>query len=126
MYDDNARILAVDERMLTIGTSFDFPAIDGRVTLEVKPYKPRRSLSQNALFHALCAEIARITGMDASMVKEGIKQAYGVKVKALHGVLVPKPSHMMDTPEMADLIRGAEIELIDAGGDPRQVQNSLT
>lgn len=126
MYDDNARILAIDGRQLTIGTSFTFSDIDGRVTLEVKPWKPRRSLAANALFHALCDEIARLTGMDATMIKEGIKQAYGVKVKALHGVLVPKPSHLMDTPEMNDLIRGAELELIDAGGDPRQVQNSLT
>jgi hypothetical protein len=90
--------------------------------ITVKKWRPRRSLNQNALFHALCGEIARITGMDAELVKEGIKEQYGAKVK-YHDRLVAKPSSMMDTGEMTELIRGAEIELIDAGGDPSLLDN---
>jgi hypothetical protein len=90
------------------------------LALEVKLWKPRRSLPQNAMFHAICGEIARLTGMDAGLVKEGIKQAYGPRME-YHGMPVPKPTHLCTGAEMADLIRAAEVELVEAGGSMHNV-----
>lgn len=72
------------------------------LNLEITKWRPRRSLPANAFFHALCGEIARITGMDASLVKEGIKQVYGARER-YKDKLIPKPSHLMDSEEMAQL-----------------------
>jgi hypothetical protein len=128
MYDDNARVQKHDGLVVVLVLSCVPPRLPEscRVTVEIKPWKPRRSLPQNALFHALCGEIARITGMDSTLVKEGVKDLYGAKIPGIHGRLIPKPSHLCDKMEMADLIMGAEVELTEAGGDPRRVQNSLT
>jgi hypothetical protein len=127
MYDDNAFIHSVIGPNVVLVLSFTpYRLPEGRVTVEIKPWKPRRSLPQNALFHALCGEIARITGMDSTLVKEGVKDLYGPKIPGIHDRLIPKPSHLCDKLEMADLIMGAEVELTEAGGDPRMIQNSLT
>ena len=127
MYDDNARVQKHDGSTVVLVFSFTPDRLpEGRVTVEIKPWKPRRSLPQNALFHALCGEIARITCMDSTLVKEGVKDLYGAKIPGIHGRLIPKPSHLCDKMEMADLIMGAEVELTEAGGDPRMIQNSLT
>jgi hypothetical protein len=127
MYDDNARVQKHDGSTVVLVFSFTPGRLpEGRVTVEIKPWKPRRSLPQNALFHALCGEIARITGMDSTLVKEGVKDLCGPKIPGIHGRLIHKPSHLCDKLEMADLIMGAEVELTEAGGDPRMIQNSLT
>ena len=127
MYDDNARVHRVVGSTVVLVFSFIPDRLpEGRVTVDIKPWKPKRSLPQNALFHALCGEIARITGMDSTLVKEGVKDLYGAKIPGIHGRLIPKPSHLCDKLEMADLIMGAEVELTEAGGDPRMVQNRLT
>ena len=127
MYDDNARVQTHAGSIVVMEFSFTPDRLpEGRVTVEIKPWKPRRSLPQNALFHALCGEIARITSMDSTLVKEGVKDLYGPKIPGIHGRLIPKPSHLCDKMEMADLIMGAEVELTEAGGDPRMIQNSLT
>jgi len=122
MFDDCARLLAVDGRQVILGLSQE-PTLDQskRYNVEITEWKPRRSLPQNALLHALCAEVARLTGMDRELVKQGIKEQYGPKIKGLHGKLYPKPSHLCDKLEMADLIMGAEVELSEAGGDFRKI-----
>lgn len=125
--DDRAKVLSLDDRQLTIGLSYSPEQADWlreRVVVTVSKWRPRRSLPANALFHALIGEIARLTGMDSGLVKEGIKQAYGPKVKVF-GRLVAKPSHLCDTVEMSDLIRGAEIELAEVGGDIRELTQKL-
>jgi hypothetical protein len=114
MYDDNARVQRHDGSTVVLVFSFTPGRLpEGRVTVEIKPWKPRRSLPQNALFHALCGEI------------EGVKDLYGPKIPGIHGRLIPKPSHLCDKLEMADLIMGAEVELTEAGGDPRKVASQL-
>jgi hypothetical protein len=122
MFDDNVRILAVDGRQVILGLSQE-PTLDQskRYNVEIREWRPRRSLNQNALFHALCAEISRLTGMDRELVKQGIKEVYGPKTPGLHGRMMVKPSHLCDKLEMADLIMGAEVELTEAGGDPRKI-----
>ena len=99
----------------------DNKLFDEYLAVEIHKWKPRRSLPQNALFHALCSEISRLTGMDADLIKEGIKDQYGPRMR-WHDRLVVKPSHLCDAEEMGELIRGAEVELADAGGDPRAVE----
>ena len=88
--------------------------------LELKNYYKSRTLNQNSLFHALCQLIARETGMDPSLIKEGIKEQYGVRVDVTigdHKVEVVKPSHQCDTAEMARLIDGVMYEAAELGID---------
>jgi hypothetical protein len=126
MYFDSVYLIRSEGNHATLDLDRHDLKINTRYTVEIKPWKPKRSLPQNALFHALCGEIARITGMDSTLVKEGVKDLYGPKIPGIHGRLIPKPSHLCDKLEMADLIMGAEVELTEAGGDPRIIQNSLT
>ena len=92
------------------------------IVIEVKRWKPTRSLSSNAYLHAIIGEIASATGMDRELIKQGIKEQYGAKM-AYNGRLVCKPSHLMDTEEFSELIRGAEIEATEAGVDLRKVRD---
>jgi hypothetical protein len=127
MFDDYVKIIGFDESpsggtraVMAFSTVVKLERGE-RYTVDINKWQPRRSLPQNALLHALCAEIARLTGMDRELVKQGIKEQYGPKVKGLHGKLYPKPSHLCDKMEMADLIMGAEVELSESGGDPRKI-----
>ncbi len=77
------------------------------LTIEVKKYKPLRTLSQNAFFHKTVAYLAFKLGMDAEFVKEGIKDLYGYRMKVYQGSLIPKPSHLCNKfEEMNALIEG--------------------
>ena len=103
-------------------------------TLTIKLYRKPRSLNQNSLFHAICSIIASETGMDASLIKEGVKEQYGIKERvalAKEVLEVPKPSHLCDTQEMSLLIDGAIYEAAGLGIDVliyqqewEQLQNS--
>lgn len=46
--------------------------------LEVKRYKPPRSLSQNAKLHVMVNELANHVGYSPSELKEWVKREYGV------------------------------------------------
>lgn len=91
--------------------------------VELRKHKKTRSLSSNAYLHAIIGEIARATGMDRELIKQGIKEQYGAKM-AYNGRLVCKPSHLMDTEEFSELIRGAEVEASDAGVDLRRIRDA--
>jgi len=93
------------------------------VDVEIRKHRKTRSLSSNAYFHAIIGEIASATGMDRELIKQGIKEQYGAKM-AYNGRLVCKPSHLMDSTEFSELIRGAEIEATDAGVDLRKVRDA--
>ena len=89
-------------------------------TLTIKLYRKPRSLNQNSLFHAICSIIASETGMDASLIKEGVKEQYGIKERvalSMETLEVPKPSHLCDTQEMGLLIDGAIYEAAGLGID---------
>ena len=66
---------------------------DDWLVIEIKPWKPRRSLDQNAIWHKLLDLIAKETGNDLETVKAYIKEEYGYKVE-FRGKLIPKPSHL--------------------------------
>lgn len=90
------------------------------LTIEVKKYKPLRTLTQNAFFHKTVGYLAFKLGMDAAIVKEGIKQAYGYKVKVFGEYLVPKPSHLCNKfEEMNALFEGCFAEAGAQGIDMR-------
>ena len=89
-------------------------------TLDIKPWHKSRTLPQNALFHAILDEIAIESGMDASLVKDAIKEQYGVRVRIElkdGPVIRPKPSHLCDISEMGKLIDGATYEAAYLGID---------
>ena len=76
------------------------------LTVEVKRWKPIRTLTQNAFFHLLVGHLAHEMDMDAGLIKDGIKEKYGYRV-SMFGRLVPKPSHLCDRfDEMSALIEG--------------------
>lgn len=88
------------------------------LTIEVKKYKPLRTLSQNAFFHKTVGYLAFKLGMDADFVKEGIKDLYGYRMKVYQGSLIPKPSHLCNKfEEMNALIQGCFIEAGEQGID---------
>ncbi len=118
--DDKARVIAYHDTELVIGLSVVVKDISlgERMTLILSPWKPKRSVNQNAYFHAICGEIARVTGMDRELVKQGLKEQYGARER-WKDRLVAKPTHLMDKSEMAELIRGAEVEAGEAGVDLR-------
>lgn len=93
MTDDRARVLAIDGCQLTIGLSYE-PRLDlsKRYVLELREWKPRRSLPQNAIWHAIIGRIANETGNAAEDVKQYVKESYGLKER-IFGQLVTKPSH---------------------------------
>lgn len=92
------------------GTSF---------TVEVKRWRPMRTLTQNAFFHLLLGHLAHEMDMDAGLIKDGIKEKYGYRIMVF-GKLVPKPSHLCDRfEEMSALIEGGFREAGEQGIDMR-------
>ncbi len=76
---------------------------DEWLDLQIKPFRPRRTLDQNALWHKLLDMIAKETGNDLETVKSYIKEEYGYKVE-FRGRLVPKPSHLYTTADWEALM----------------------
>ena len=80
-----------------------------------------RTKDQNSFFHLLCGYLAKELKMygetGLGLVKEGIKQKYGVQMK-MFGKLIPKPSRLCNKYEEIDaLIEGCFIEAGEAGID---------
>ena len=46
--------------------------------VEIKPWKPKRSLTQNSYFHALVGKIAEAVGSSITEVKNELVADYGV------------------------------------------------
>lgn len=128
MYYSRIRILDASPDSLTLAldgvhfVSCSHLSMSDFVDVDIRLHKKTRSLSSNAYFHAIIGEIARATGMDRELIKQGIKEQYGAKM-AYNGRLVCKPSHLMDTQEFSELIRGAEIEATEAGVDLRKARD---
>ena len=94
MIDDRARVLSIDGAQVILGLSYEPRDLKTgtRYVLELREWKPRRSLPQNAIWHAIIGRIARETGNDADGVKAYLKEQYGLKER-IFGELVTKPSH---------------------------------
>ena len=89
------------------------------LTVEVKRWKPIRTLTQNGFFHLLLGYLAHEMDMDAGLIKDGIKQKYGYRM-SIFGELTPKPSHLCDRfEEMSVLIEGCFREAGEQGLDMR-------
>lgn len=91
------------------------------LTIEVKKWKARRTLTQNNFFHLLCDYLSHPSrmDMDAGLIKDGIKDRYGYKIEAF-GKLIPKPSHLCNKlEEMSALIEGCFREAASQAIDVR-------
>lgn len=122
MVDDRAKILAIDSAQLTVGLSYvprDLK-LGTRYVLELREWKPRRSLSQNAIWHAIIGRIAHETGNDADGVKAYLKESYGLKERVF-GELVTKPSHRYDISEWPMLMEPAIALAGEYGVDIRDI-----
>jgi hypothetical protein len=86
-----------------------------------KWYK-KHTKKQRGLFHAIVDKIAIHSGMSDALIKEGIKEQYGVKI-AWKDMSIPKPSSMMSTVEYNMLINGAIVEAADMGINVRDYRN---
>ncbi len=64
----------IDKACNEIGQIFEKPYL-----IEIKPYKPPRTLPQNARFHAMINELAKEIGYSASDLKDWLKLEYGPK-----------------------------------------------
>lgn len=73
----------------------------------IRPFAAKRSVEQNALFHALVQEIAGSTGNDPDTVKDYLKDRFGPRrLVTVHGEerLVPKSTTQYSVEEMSELI----------------------
>jgi hypothetical protein len=104
MTDDRAYILMLDNRTLTLTLSHA-PRLDltKRYVIEMREWKPKRSLDQNAIWHAILGKIANVTGNDLQSVKDYVKENYGLKER-IFDKLVTKPSHKYTTGEWPTLM----------------------
>jgi AraC-like DNA-binding protein len=74
-------------------------------------YQMRRSLEENAMFHAIVAAIASETGNSPGALKEHFKAEFGPTVTLeIDGkvITVPKPSREYTVGEMAEMITNVQ------------------
>jgi len=90
--------------------------------LTVEKWRRKHTKNQQGLLHAIIGEIAKETGMDGDLIKDGIKQQYGVKVE-WKGARFPKRSRDMDVLEYGMLIDGAIAEAGEQGIDVRNYKH---
>ena len=83
----------------------------------VKRWYKKRTLSQNALFHVVVDKLAWAIGMDASVVKEGIKDNVRSPKVVYRNKPVSKPTHLCNSQEMAEYIEIAIQEAAEHGVD---------
>jgi len=89
----------------------------GSWEVSVKRWYKKRTLNENAMFHAIVGEIAHEIAIDPAIVKEGIKEnPRGPKI-VWKGKQIPKPTHLCNTKEMAEYIDIAIQEAAEAGVD---------
>lgn len=125
--DDRSKILRAGSNYVELSTTLDprewarcsHVGVDNRLRLDISVWKPPRTLSQNAMFHGLCREIARATGNDAELVKEAMKEQYGTRM-SYGNMRVVTPTHLMDPGEMANLIDATIAEAIQCGADVQE------
>jgi hypothetical protein len=80
-----------------------------RVQVTVEKFRQIRSGPQNRYFHGVtCKVIADATGTDLEVVKAFLKENFGAKV-FFGNKWVPKPTHLMDPLEMAQLCDGSRV-----------------
>lgn len=82
---------------------------DGTMCVEIKPYKKKRTLSQNAAFHGVwIPAIAEFCGMDDESVKVELKEKFApyVSYTGLDGVeyVRKKGTSEMTTKEFTDFV----------------------
>ena len=90
--------------------------------VEIKKWKPIRTLKQNSFEHLLYDYVGYMLGMDPGIVKIGIKEKYGPFIMSFDK-LVPKPSHLCNILEISPRIEGCFIEAGDQGIDMREFIN---
>ena len=73
-------------------------------TVTIAPYRKKRTLEQNSLFHALAGELADQTGESPARMKEILKAECGLwEVSKITGKEYPKSTTEYTTAEMTDL-----------------------
>lgn len=106
----NSAYRFVDKVCNGLGEQFD-PQL-----IEIKKFKPPRSLEQNALLHCLFREVANHVGRPEDEIKEIFKYQYGTMKKLeLYGdvTYVPKGTSEYNKQELSDMVeqvyrKGAE------------------
>jgi len=109
----------VDRMCNTLGERFDAQLI------EIKKFKPPRSLEQNSLLHCLFREVAQHVGRPEDEIKEIFKYQYGTMKKIElydYVTYVPKGTSEYNKQELSDMVeqvyrKGAAwgVEFTDVG-----------
>lgn len=86
------------------------------VKIELEVWRKRRTMKQSGLLHAIIGEIAILQGVDKGIVKTGILEQYGVRIRYKDKVFA-KPDGICTTAEMSKLIDGAIREACEQGID---------
>jgi len=113
--DDKIAFLVHKEDLLQVERLKKYTEKDV-LAIEVKKWRPVRTLKQNAFEHLLYDYIAHETWMDAANVKAGIKQKYGPWIKVFDE-FIPRPSHLCTVEDIGERIEGCFIEMGELGID---------
>ena len=100
----------IDRACVELGQQFDKPQL-----IEIKRYKPPRSLPQNARCHAMIGELAKEIGYTAAELKDWLKIEFGPHEEfnfGDHQSWIPKSTAKYTKAEMSDFM--AHIERIAA------------
>ncbi len=117
----NSAIKSLDDYIAKtgIGCNWEKPQL-----VEIRPYKPPRSLEQNARMHSMFRQLANFTGYSESEIKDYCKSEVGPhKVIAIDQVKdVPKGTSEYSKLEASDMIEhlyriGAEVGCVFTDGE---------
>ena len=87
-------------------------------TFEIKPYKPPRTLPQNAKLHAMIGVLANHIGYGSSELKDWLKLEYGPKKRFEYGEhvsMIPKSTAAYTKTEMIAFIDQGDMIAAEAG-----------
>jgi hypothetical protein len=106
----NDALRFVDRATRELGATFDKPQL-----IELKQYRPPRSLPQNAKMHVMIGELAKEVGYSASELKDWFKLEHGPKQRFTFGgidKMIPKSTASYTKMEMIEFI--GQIERVGA------------
>lgn len=91
--------------------------LDKFFNIDIKLWKPKRTITQNSFFHLVCTELAQKLDMNMELIKAAIKEKYGYKFQ-YRDKLYPIPSSQCNKfEEFSALIEGCFIEAGEQGID---------
>ena len=91
-------------RLLSVYLQDHFERQGVSIRVSMERYVEKRTLSQNALVHVWCSDIASDIGDSPGSVKDDLKIMFAPAIEGPLGRIRPKNTSEMTVPEMADFM----------------------